>query len=252
VGRPLPEGATTEILAQAVPAELYRSKPEVSLGHILTSSAIMAAGYWIQHHWHSILPLHLQLASWLLIGVGYFGLFILATEAAMFRLLPETPTIQDIIGVALITPSLYAYETVRLKAFSHVLAPNMLGKDREAAWHPFTVADVQQMGARQLAALRLLWGTPLKLVASIGHWMSSWDGFDLKRYTPLSRVWMLLSWAMPFAFVGTVFPAIIAAGGWQGRAGQGRDKCCVCPAATGVDGAGAQHAAWMHTGAGVE
>jgi hypothetical protein len=210
VGRPLPEGATTDILAHAIPPELYEPCPEAALGHIASSSALVAAGFWIQHHWHSILPPHLQLASWLLVGVGYFGLFVLATEAAMFRLLPETPLLQEVVGVALMAPSLYAFESVRLKAFAHLAAPNMLS---DAAWHPVTVSDVQRMGAWQLAALRLLWGTPLRLLASVGHWLSSWDGFDLKRYTPMSRGGMLASWAVPFAFAATAFPAIISAGG---------------------------------------
>lgn len=93
----------------------------------------------------------------------------------------------------------------------------MLEEDTDA-WHPIRTSDLLQMHPIQQALTRLILGTPLKLFASIGKWLRSWDGFDLKLYRDDSKRWILLSWAVPFAFMGTVWPAMFSAGGLSGWA----------------------------------
>lgn len=90
----------------------------------------------------------------------------------------------------------------------------MLDEDRDA-WHPLLPSDLAAMPAWQCIATRLLAATPLKLLASIGAWASSWSGFDLKAYQPQQREPMLRSWATPFVFMGVVWPVMLAIGAWR-------------------------------------
>ena len=109
-------------------------------------------------------------------------------------------------------PSLYSFETWRLHYFNHMVFPNMWDEDT-AAWHPVSVTVFRNMQRWQQQLWRVVFCTPLKLFASIGHWCRSFDGFDLKAYHQQSRVWMLISWALPFGFMAFAWPAIIASGG---------------------------------------
>lgn len=62
----------------------------------------------------------------------------------------------------------------------------------------------------------LLMATPLKFFASVGQWARSLEGFDLRLHPKASRFWVWLSWALPLGFMGTVWPALIGAGGLGG------------------------------------
>jgi hypothetical protein len=88
----------------------------------------------------------------------------------------------------------------------------MLGEDTDV-WQPLTLAELGAAGAGAALRARLLLGTPLKLLASIGAWWSSWGGADLKPLVPASRKWALLSASLPLAFAAVAFPALLAAGG---------------------------------------
>ena len=71
---------------------------------------------------------------------------------------------------------------------------NMLGED-DAAWQPMTKRRLAEElassspssanGASEALTRCLAWlrcASPLKLLGSIAHWMSSFGGLDLKRY----------------------------------------------------------------------
>eukprot|EP00877_Chromochloris_zofingiensis_P007039 jgi/Chrzof1/2589/Cz11g21120.t1_FAD6B[v5.2] len=217
IGRPLPEGVSVTAIADILPEEDFHLDLVQAFGRLAMSIAIMAAGYWYLWYMHSICPVWQQLLCWLVIGTGYFGVFQTATDCAHFAFHPEEPLFQDVLGATLMAPSLFSFETWRLKYFNHLLYCNMLEEDTDA-WHPIRTSDLLQMHPIQQALTRLILGTPLKLFASIGKWLRSWDGFDLKLYRDDSKRWILLSWAVPFAFMGTVWPAMFSAGGLSGWA----------------------------------
>jgi fatty acid desaturase len=92
---------------------------------------------------------------------------------------------------------------------------NQLYEDLDA-WHPLLPSDLAAMPAWQATLTALLMATPLKFFASIGRWARSLEGFDLKLHPKQTRFWVWLSWALPLGFVGTVWPALIGAGGVGG------------------------------------
>jgi hypothetical protein len=91
----------------------------------------------------------------------------------------------------------------------------MLGED-SVLWHPLTPRDLAPLPAWRRAVARVVASTPLRFVSrALASWAACWDGLDLKRHTPASRPWTLLSWAVPLAFAGVVWPALLAAGGLE-------------------------------------
>jgi len=72
------------------------------------------------------------------------------------------------------------------------------------------------MPAWQATLTALVMATPLKFFASIGQWFRSLEGFDLKLHPKQTRFWVWLSWTLPLGFVGVVWPALVAAGGFGG------------------------------------
>jgi len=89
---------------------------------------------------------------------------------------------------------------------------NALGEDTDV-WQPLLPEQIASWPEWQRRGVRVVLSTPLKLLSSIGSWAGSWGGFDLKNYHKPTRRWMLLSWAVPFAFMGIAWPAMLAAGG---------------------------------------
>ena len=164
---------------------------------------------------HSIIPLWQLAVCWMMVGTGYAGVFTLAHDAARGSLLPFAPAIQDILGTVLMAPSLYSFESWRLRFVSHTVFPNMLGED-DGAWQPLTKAALAAMGPFRRKVARIFATTPLKLFGSIGHWASSWGGLDLKPYQPGTRLSILMSWAVPLWFAGIAGPAMLLAGGVPG------------------------------------
>lgn len=92
---------------------------------------------------------------------------------------------------------------------------NMRGEDM-GAWQPITKQRLAAMDAMGRVWARLFCTTPLKLLGSVMHWLSSWGGLDLKRYYEPMRASMIVSWSIPFWFAGIVWPALIAVGGISG------------------------------------
>lgn len=92
----------------------------------------------------------------------------------------------------------------------------MRGED-SAAWQPLTKRRLAAMGTTARTWARLACATPLKLLGSLFHWLSSWGGLDLKRYYQPMRATMIVSWAVPFWFAGIVWPTLIAVGGVSGE-----------------------------------
>lgn len=125
--------------------------------------------------------------------------------------------LQDVLGTILMTPSLFSFQSWRLAVFMHHLRVNMLWKDF-SAWHPLTVEELATMPEWQRSLHRLVNTTPLKLLSSIAGWWKTFRGFDLRESYPESQKDQLLSWAVPAAFVGLVFPSLIALGGVSGKA----------------------------------
>lgn len=236
VGADLPEGTTPQLFAGMFPSRFFDFDAARAALSIALPLAVMAAGYGWLWYWHSICPLWQQLLCAIVIGTAYTGLFKVATECARFSFLPQAPVLQDSLGALIMAPSLYALHSWRLGHLHHLLHVNMLWEDTWG-WHPLT--KVQLAGAIiegrkwTRAAWRVLLATPLKmLLGSLGHWLRHWDGCDLRRFEPNSRLAITISWAVPLLFAGFGLPAIAITGGASGgpgsalQAGRGAHGLC--------------------------
>jgi fatty acid desaturase len=92
-----------------------------AVGYLALSVGLMAVGYAYLWFWHSICPLWQQLACWLVIGTGYFGIFQTAVDCAHFAFWPQRPLLQDVLGAVLMAPALMSYAVFRIKYFSHLM-----------------------------------------------------------------------------------------------------------------------------------
>ncbi|KAG2430082.1 hypothetical protein HXX76_010181 [Chlamydomonas incerta] len=222
VGADFPPGSHPSLFSQLLPQGLFAFDARAAAAAVAVPLAAMAAGYGWLWYMHSIAPVWQQALCAALIGTGYAGLFKVAHECAMLRFMPQMPGLQAALGTLLMAPSLYSLPSWRLHHLHHLLHTNMLWED-VWGWHPLTKVELAEemvrsggSGGGALAAARLVLTTPLKLFASIGHWLRSWDGLDLRHFHPGSYVEVLSGWAAPLAFAGLALPAIVSAGGLSG------------------------------------
>ncbi|GAX75554.1 hypothetical protein CEUSTIGMA_g2997.t1 [Chlamydomonas eustigma] len=212
LGTSLPPGITTGVLSSSIPEELTGFDLKRLLLGLIAPFALMTAGYFWMWYMHSIIPAWQQATCWIMIGTGYFGLFNVAHDAARMALLPDNLSLQSWIGSLIMAPSLYSLEAWRASLFVHYNMTNILRED-EGAWRPITKKQLSTLGPMATAWARLISTTPLKLLGSIVHWIRSFDGLDLKQYYPPMRVPMIISWSIPFLFMGVAWPALICMGG---------------------------------------
>jgi len=215
VGEPLPEGVSLNILTQALP-DRYT---EIDVSRLALGAAaplaLMAAGYLWMWFMHTIIPGWQMAICWVLVGTGYAGLFTIAHDAARRAMLPQSPLLNDLIGSIIMAPALYSLEAWRIKLLTHFIYPNVLGED-DASWQPLTKERLQSLSGWALTATQAWATTPFKLLGSIGHWLSSFSYFDLKRYYQPLRVTMLASWSVPFWFMALGWSTLIAVAGPAG------------------------------------
>jgi hypothetical protein len=121
LGLPLPDGVSVSVLAETFAPEVFQIDLRQVAARLALAAAAMAAGYawlWLQH---SICPLWQQALCWAVIGTGYTGAFMIASDAAHFAMWPEEPLLQDIVGAALMAPALWPLEAWRLQLFHHLM-----------------------------------------------------------------------------------------------------------------------------------
>ncbi|GLC38206.1 hypothetical protein PLESTB_001087900 [Pleodorina starrii] len=219
VGGDLPEGTSPATFSDMFPPRLFAFDARRAAAAVALPLAAMAAGYAWLWYMHSICPAWQTAAAAFLIGTAYTGLFKVAHECARFAFLPQSPGLQDALGLLLMLPSLYPYTSWRLRYMHHLAHLNELWEDT-FGWHPYTKLQLatevlaEQRWLVRLRALALC--TPLKLLGSIGHWLKCFDGLDLKRFHPETHGSVLAGWAGPVCFLGVAVPAIVATAGWSG------------------------------------
>lgn len=219
VGGDLPEGTTPATFSDMLPGRLFTFDTARAALAVAIPLAAMAIGYSWLWYWHSICPIWQQLACAVLIGTAYTGLFKVAHDCAAFSFLPQSPRLQDALGLALMLPSLFPYTSWRIHYMHHLVNLNMLWGD-EFGWHPYTklqlATELLCDDPWRLALRRLVLVTPLKLFASVGHWLRSFDSLDLKRFHPDTYWAVIVGWAFPILFLGFGVPAILGTVGMSG------------------------------------
>eukprot|EP00803_Ostreobium_quekettii_P004710 evm.model.scf_819.5 EVM.evm.TU.scf_819.5 scf_819:35289-38370(+) len=111
------------------------------------------------------------------------------------------------------TPLIFPYHPWRLVHAQHHQHTNKLDKD--TGWHPIMEDEALEAGAAFGMGVRAVLGTPLKLWLSLYHWIHWHFSFEkFPRYQRKHEVY--LSWGLVAAFVGTVWPWLVANYGFQG------------------------------------
>ncbi|KAG2443292.1 hypothetical protein HYH02_009362 [Chlamydomonas schloesseri] len=204
IGKELPDGVTLTDIIKSMPQEVFQKDHGKAWRACLTSIAACAACWYLI----SISPWYLLPAAWALAGTAFTGFFVIGHDCG-HRSFHENNLVEDIVGHLFFAPLIYPFEPWRIKHNHHHAHTNKLVED--TAWHPVTEEDMKKWDPTSAMLYKIFLGTPLKLWASVGHWLV-WH-FDLKKYTPKQQTRVIISLAVVYGFMMTVFPALIYFGG---------------------------------------
>ena len=104
---------------------------------------------------------------------------------------------------------LYPFQPWRIKHHHH--HAHAIELVEGTAWHPVPLDEVAKSGPVSGFLDKVFLVSPLKLWASVGHWVI-WH-FNLDLYTEKQRPRVLVSMAAAAAFAATLLPAIYVYGG---------------------------------------
>jgi len=198
---------TLNTIVQSMPKEVFEIDHGKAWRAVLTSITAMSACLYLIH----ISPWYLLPFAWALAGTAFTGFFVIGHDAG-HRSFHKNNLVEDIVGTLMFAPLIYPFEPWRIKHNHHHAHTNKLEED--TAWVPIEEEKMKDWSPLASALFKFFLGTPMKLFASVGHWLI-WH-FDLSKYTEKQRPRVLVSLAAVFAFMGTVLPALVINAGWWG------------------------------------
>ncbi|GLI71324.1 hypothetical protein VaNZ11_016484 [Volvox africanus] len=207
IGRELPDDVTLTDIVKSMPSEVFELDHGKAWRAVLVSITAMAASLYLI----SISPWYLLPFAWALAGTAFTGFFVVGHDCG-HRSFHTNNLVEDIVGHVMFAPLIYPFEPWRIKHNHHHAHTNKLVED--TAWHPVTEAEMAKWDPTTAAFFRVFLGTPLKLWASVGHWLV-WH-FDLKKYTPKQQTRVIISLAVVYGFMAVAFPALVYYTGWWG------------------------------------
>ncbi|GLC49668.1 hypothetical protein PLESTB_000273500 [Pleodorina starrii] len=200
IGRELPDHVTLMDIVKSMPPEVFELDHGKAWRSVLTSITAMSACLYII----SISPWYLLPFAWALAGTAFTGFFVVGHDCG-HRSFHKNNLVEDIVGHLMFAPLIYPFEPWRIKHNHHHAHTNKLVED--TAWHPVTEADMAKWNPTAAFLYKVFLGTPLKLWASVGHWLV-WH-FDLNKYTEKQRPRVIVSLAVVYGFMALAFPALI-------------------------------------------
>ncbi|GIL92555.1 hypothetical protein Vretimale_18971 [Volvox reticuliferus] len=207
IGRELPDDVTLTDIVKSMPPEVFELDHGKAWRAVLISITAMAASLYLI----SISPWYLLPFAWALAGTAFTGFFVVGHDCG-HRSFHKNNLVEDIVGHIMFAPLIYPFEPWRIKHNHHHAHTNKLVED--TAWHPVTETEMAKWDPTTAAFFRVFLGTPLKLFASVGHWLI-WH-FDLNKYTPKQRTRVIISLAVVYGFMAVAFPALVYYTGWWG------------------------------------
>lgn len=132
------------------------------------------------------------------------GLLACAVAAALARLLARVAHAPPACP-----PAARAHDVNRSLACLLCARPLAFRLVEDTAWHPVTEAEMAKWSPGTAKFFKVFLGTPLKLWASVGHWLI-WH-FDLEKYTEKQRPRVIISLAVVYGFMATALVALT----WQ-------------------------------------
>ena len=207
IGKPVPDEVRLQDVVKTLPAEVFEFDEWKAWRTVAVSLSSMAASLWLI----SVVPNFLLPVAWFIAGTAFTGFFVVGHDCG-HKTFSRNKLLEDVVGLAMMAPLIYPFEPWRLKHNVHHAFTNMLEDD--TAWHPVMREEWESWPRPLRAVLGVVLGSPLKLFASIGHWMQ-WH-FNLSLYSEKQRPKVLVSLAVVAAFMGVGWPLLIAKAGWWG------------------------------------
>lgn len=200
IGKELPDSVSLNDVVKSMPAEVFQLNEWKAWQAVLTSIVSMAACEYLI----AISPWYMLPLAWALAGTAFTGFFVVGHDAG-HRSFSSNKLLEDIVGTLMFAPLIFPFEPWRIKHNHHHAHTNKLEED--TAWHPVKESEMAKWGPVSGFLYKTFLGSPLKLWASVGHWLI-WH-FDLNKYTEKQKPRVMVSLAAVFGFMATVFPALI-------------------------------------------
>eukprot|EP00879_Flechtneria_rotunda_P000185 GHRR01000256.1.p1 GENE.GHRR01000256.1~~GHRR01000256.1.p1 ORF type:complete len:427 (+),score=109.84 GHRR01000256.1:129-1409(+) len=201
IGRELPDNVTLTDIIKSMPPEVFQLNMVKAWGAVFTTLASVSASLYLI----SVSPWYLLPFAWFIAGTAFTGFFVVGHDCG-HRSFSENKLLEDIVGTLAFMPLIYPFEPWRIKHNQHHAQTNKLVED--TAWHPVMPQEIQKWGAFEKFLYRTFLGSPLKLWASVGHWLI-WH-FDLNKYTEKQKPRVLVSLAAVAAFACIGLPLLTA------------------------------------------
>lgn len=185
VGKELPSDVTLTDIIKSMPQEVFELNPWKAWSAV----AIAAISLYMSELLISVTPWPLLPISWFIAGTAATGWFVVGHDCA-HRSFSKNKLLEDIVGTIMFMPLIYPYEPWRIKHNAHHAHTNKLVED--TAWHPVAREDMEKWTPLQAFLYKTFLGSPLKLFASVGHWLV-WH-FDLSKYTETQQTRSRSAW----------------------------------------------------------
>jgi omega-6 fatty acid desaturase (delta-12 desaturase) len=200
IGKELPDDVTLQDVIASLPRDVFTINEAKAWGGVFLTLGSFAAclGLIAVSPWW-FLPI-----AWFIAGTSFTGFFTVGHDCA-HRSGFKNKLVEDIVGTIMMAPLIYPYEPWRIKHNTHHAHTNKLAVD--TAWHPVPKEEMKKWGSTQKTLYGAFLGTPLKLWASIGHWLI-WH-FNLDLYEEKQKPRVIVSLAAVFAFMAIGWPMII-------------------------------------------
>lgn len=207
IGADLPDNVSLGKIIQTLPSEVFEINDRKAWSAVLltTCSVLASIGLIAYSPWY-LLPF-----AWAFAGTAWTGMFVVGHDCG-HRSFSKNKLVEDIVGTLMFAPLIYPFEPWRIKHNVHHAHTNKLEDD--TAWHPVMPATAESWNPVSRLIVQTFLGSPLKLWASVGHWLL-WH-FDLSLYTEKQKPRVIVSLAAVAAFVCLVLPSIVMVSGLAG------------------------------------
>lgn len=207
IGADLPDNVSLSTIIQSLPSEVFQINDRKAWSAVLltTCSVLVSIALIAYSPWY-LLPF-----AWAFAGTAWTGMFVVGHDCG-HRSFSKNRLLEDIVGTLMFMPLIYPFEPWRIKHNVHHAHTNKLEDD--TAWHPVMPDTAEGWNPVYRFVVQSFLGSPLKLWASIGHWLL-WH-FNLDLYTEKQKPRVKVSLAAVGAFVFLCLPALTAATGVAG------------------------------------
>jgi len=198
IPKPLPDHVTLKEVRESMPKQVYEKDPVlawqsvfVTIASVALSMVVLAYSPW----W--FLPF-----AWMLAGTAATGLFVVAHDCG-HRSFSDSKLVCDIVGIILMLPLFYPFESWRIQHNLHHNNTNKLHVDN--AWQPFQPDYYADAPESERTIMRLIKG-PFWYFASIGHMIK--EHFFLSSFKPEQRFKVSISLTAVYVGAALFFPTM--------------------------------------------